>query len=267
MMQFLKELIISSAPDDILIFIVNLNNKLKNRPVLLSKFDDDIYALHEGKSVIYTGRRNRAWRYFLGIQKQCDSLARDYMLHNVSFKEGDIVIDCGANNGEIGVWAQQKNLSYYAFEPESIEARCCDLNNYQGETKTIRKGLWHEETTLHWYSKPDSADSSLIEMEDTDHVVSIETTTLNHFVNNNELKHVRLLKLEAEGAEPEVLQGALDVLDRIDYVAVDCGYERGIDKNHTFMEVYRVLKDHGFDIVSAEFKRVVFLFKRDEASL
>lgn len=262
MIKFLREFVTLYAPDNAFIAIVNLNNRLKKRKATVSQYEKNVYAIRDDRTVVYTSRRSRFGRYFFGILNQCTALSRQYLLHNIDFHAGDIVVDCGANNGEIGIWAQSKNLKYYAFEPEPLESRCCDLNNFKGEKKTFRKGLWFEKTTLHWYSKPESADSSLIEISETDSVTSIETTTLADFVAENNIERIRLFKLEAEGAEPEVLQGALSVLDRIDYIAVDCGYERGIEKKHTFMEVYTTLRDHQFDIVAAEFKRVVVLFKR-----
>ncbi len=265
MIKFLRDFITLYAPDGVFILSINLNNTLKKRQAVVRLHEKNIYSVHDGNDVIYTCRRSRLGRYFFGIKNQCAALSRDYLLHNIAFKEGDVLVDCGANNGEIGVWAKQKNLNYYAFEPEPLEARCCDLNNYAGEKKAIRKGLWFEKTKIHWHSKPESADSSIIEIQDTDNVVSIETTTLADFVHENTIDRIRLFKLEAEGAEPEVLQGALSVLDRIDYIAVDCGYERGVEKKHTFMEVYTILKDHQFEIAAAEFKRVVFLFKRRDA--
>jgi len=255
-----------SAPDAFFLPLINTYNTFTGRGAVVTRLDGEaIYAVEQGGRKAHTSRRSRLRRYFFGIDKQCDALSKEYLLNNISFQDGDLLVDCGANNGEIGMWAHSKNLDYYAFEPEPLEARCCDLNNFGGEKKTIRKGLWHEEAVLKWFSKPESADSSLIEIEETDKVVSIETTTLEKFVMENNLNHIRLFKLEAEGAEPEVLQGALGVLDKIDYIAADCGYERGKDKRHTFMEVYKVLSAHDFEIVAAEFRRVVFLFKRRDA--
>lgn len=261
MIKHIQNFIIAYAPDCIFIPLMNLNNTIKSRKAVVTRPEDKIYAVHDGTDTIHTGRRVRLGRYFFGIQAQCTKLAKEYLMNDIPCQSGDVVIDCGANNGEIGIWARHKDLVYYAFEPEALEARCCDLNNYDGKEQTNRKGLWHEPTILHWYSKPDTADSSLIKIDGTDHVHSIETTTLDDFLTSHGIERVKLLKLEAEGAEPEVLRGALHVLHRIEYIAVDCGYERGIEKNHTFMEIYDTLKNHNFEIVAAEFKRVVFLFR------
>lgn len=265
MILCLKKYLTLHAPDAIFLPLINISNKLQNRRAIVKHFENHIYTVNDGQDTVYTCRRSRIRRYFFGIAAQCEALAHEYLFQNVPLKEGDVIVDCGANNGEIGIWAQKKKLNYYAFEPEPLEARCCDLNNYNGDKKTFRLGLWHEQTTLSWYSEPEDADSSLIQQESGKKSVSIKTTTLNDFARSNNIERIRLFKLEAEGAEPEVLQGALTMVDKIDYISVDCGYERGIAKNHTFMEVYNILKDHDFEIIAAEFKRVIFLFKRKGA--
>ena len=264
-MKFIKQVLIERAPKGLFVFLVNTNNKLKKRPGTVGVYDKDIFVIDDGSKKVYSPRRTRVSRYFFGVDKQCNSLAADYLIDRVEVSTGDVVIDCGANNGEIGIWAKNHGMNYYAFEPEMLESRCCDLNNFDGEEKTVRKGLWYENTTIHWHSKPETADSSIIEIDDTDEVTSIDTVTLDHFVEENKLDKIRIFKLEAEGAEPEVLAGAMKSLSKIDYIAVDCGYERGLQKTHTFMEIYKVLTDNDFHIEAAEFKRVVFLFKRKGA--
>jgi hypothetical protein len=61
------------------------------------------------------------------------------------------------------------------------------------------------------------------------------------------LKKIKLLKIEVEGSEPEVLQGAKSVLKIVDFVAVDTGPERGI--KNTFDEVNSYLVNHGFKLI------------------
>jgi len=75
---------------------------------------------------------------------------------------------------------------------------------------------------------------------------------------------VKLLKLEAEGAEPEVLKGALKTLKSIEYVSTDCGFERGKNQDATFNEVNEILVENGFYIVTANLKRPVFLYRNSK---
>ena len=164
--------------------------------------------------------------------------------------------------GFIGIWAKDNAYNYIAFEPETHEAACCDLNAFGGEARTNRMALWKEDTELTFYSKPESADSSPIEMSDFVEKKVIPARSLSSFIKENGIQSVKVLKVEAEGAEPEVLEGALDALHLIEYVTVDCGFERGINKESTFNDVNRILSDHGFSVFKANLDRNIFLFKR-----
>lgn len=70
----------------------------------------------------------------------------------------------------------------------------------------------------------------------------------------NAIERVKLFKLEAEGFEPEILRGALAVLDRIEYVAIDGGYERGVDCEQTFSHQTNLLTEHGFKMLDVNLK-------------
>lgn len=59
-------------------------------------------------------------------------------------------------------------------------------------------------------------------------------------------RRIRFLKVEAEGAELEVLEGAGDMLRSIDWIAADLGFERGLEQRATAPEVIPFLLDNGF---------------------
>ena len=74
-------------------------------------------------------------------------------------------------------------------------------------------------------------DSSLIEPTQYDEVVTVAVKRLDSFLTS----HVKCLKLEAEGAESEILEGIGEKLDLIEYIAADLGFEGGfIRKAHLF---------------------------------
>ena len=175
-------------------------------------------------------------------------------------------IDCGANIGELGIWAREKKMQYFAFEPESLEAECCDRNNFNGKSMTHRYALWKANETLSFYSRAFSADSSLLASGDDDNVVHMEAKRLDSVLSSSDLRHPVILKVEAEGAEPEVLEGSVLLLPFCDYVTVDCGYERGHKNNpkHTFIETNKILSEYGFFILQANLRRGTFLFGKTQ---
>ena len=72
---------------------------------------------------------------------------------------------------------------------------------------------------------------------------------------------MKLLKLEAEGAEPEVIKGALNLLKNIEYIAADLGPERGLKQESTLKEVVNILLENNFKIVDFKYPRICLLFR------
>lgn len=210
----------------------------------------------------------RARRYSRGIGRMLDSLHGAYLLEQVKLRRGDWVLDCGANVGEVSLalLRREPTLNIIAVEPEAPEADCADLNLFQGKPMTVRGVLWNEETTLKFYSASATADSSVIEPPSFSAVKEVPATTIDALLARRQSPRLRLLKLEAEGAEPEILQGALGSLAKIDYIAADLGPERGVKQEETATPVINMLLGHGFDLVGMRFDRVVALFRNRGAS-
>ncbi|WP_416916639.1 MAG: FkbM family methyltransferase [Roseicyclus sp.] len=164
----------------------------------------------------------------------------------------------------MGIWAREKGLAYEAFEPEPLEARCCDLNNFGGEAQTHRVALWNEGTTLTFHSKPDTADSSVFEIDDATGARDVQAVRLDAVIDPATFgPGTRIFKLEGEGAEPEILQGAEGLLPHLDYIAADCGYERGRAAQHTFIEVNDFLLARGYRLIEAGFTRVTVVYRNE----
>lgn len=230
-----------------------------NRGTLLAQDDETkIHFVHPERLMRYA--RN-------GIQPFLNSLISAYMIDRVKFSKGDWVIDCGANIGEISMalLSREPSLNVVAIEPENPEAQCADANIYGGYQRTLRKVLWHEETVLRFYSSPQTADSSLFEPPAAYTVREVPATTLDVLVPSLGAERIRLLKLEAEGAEPEILWGAEASLAQIDYIAADLGPERGMKQEQTATPVINFLLARGFDLLDMNIDRVTCLFRNRRA--
>ncbi len=243
--------------------VQNIISIILRRPQRLY-FDDKrgLYYVEDGALKIYIAHPRRGRRYRRGIANLIKRLAGHYYFDEIKTSPGDCFIECGANIGELSFWARDRELSYYAFEPDNIAADACDLNAFDGQTKVMRVCLWKEKTNLKFYEKTDTADSTVFEIEKYDKFYEVPAITLDDFCQEREIYHIKLLKVEAEGAEPEVLLGSLKMLSAIDYIAVDCGYERGMSQKHTLIEVNRILSENGFVMTQARMKkRYTFLFE------
>ena len=257
----------SALPDSIYLRFANAKSFLKGRPHRVAAAGDGIYRIDDKNGdCIYITQRIRHRRYKRGIKSCVDKLATEYSLHKIEALSSGVIIDCGANVGEIGVWARHQGLEYHAFEPEQKEAACCDLNNYDGQSQTNRMGLWHESGELTLYSKGESADSSLIPINDYDSLVVVKTKTLDEYIEERSIEEIEILKVEAEGAEPEVLQGASEALRKTRYVAADCGGERGVERQHTVLDICNRLYPLGFTMIASNMDRFTLLFENKTLS-
>ena len=205
--------------------------------------------------------RGRVMLYQDGLVNRLSQLAEDYHLTNLKFFDEDVIIDCGANIGELGAYFNSLKISvkYLAFEPSEREYKCCCRNNPGKDIR--RSGLWRKQDILKFYVKTDTADSSLFEIENYDEIVKVSVQDLNSIVREEGFSKIKLLKLEAEGAEPEILEGASDVLDLIEYISVDGGPERGVEEESTLPTVSNILINRGFELIAVKPNRLTALFR------
>ncbi len=195
--------------------------------------------------------------YGYGVKNRAQSLADCYFLNEIEFKDGDIFLDCGANVGDLKIWFDLKNIKieYIGFEPSPIEFGC--LRDNVKPCVVYNIGLWNEVGELEFFVSSQGADSSLIEPVSFDTRIKVPVDKLKAYVNSK----VKLLKLEAEGAEPEILEGLGENLQLIEYISADLGYERGISCESTLVPVTNHLLERGFELVNVSHGRICALYK------
>ena len=206
--------------------------------------------------------QRRALNYAKGIEARAKQLGEDYLLPLIDFAAGDVVIDCGANVGDLKLYFRHigTDVEYVAIEPGPGEFAVCKRN--VAPSRAINVGLWDSDGELTFYVSSDGADSSLIEPPSYDSVTRVPTRRLDTLVD---YPRIRLFKLEAEGAEPEAIAGASGLFDRIDYITADLGAERGKEQTSTMPEVTNYLLANGFELVAVNHRRVAALFRRKNA--
>lgn len=225
---------------------------------------NNVYSYVDKKhgNPLYFFHKKRAIIYQKGIVSRTSLLARDYFLSRIDFSGGDVVIDCGANIGELYFWFLFNGLSirYVAFEPSPLEFSALRLNCPDAESHNV--ALWNRNETLNFYLASEDADSSIIEPARHQGEIAVEARRLDEYITGP----VRLLKLEAEGAEPEILEGIGEKLPLIHYIAADLGFERGVERESTLAPVTNMLLRRNFSLVDVAYPRVTALFRNDNFS-
>lgn len=170
----------------------------------------------------------------------------------VEVEANDIVMDIGACIGEFAKYALKSAEQVIAVEPDSLSANCL-LKNVQNSNSVsvVEKVAWKEEGEITFNISDDATESSVLGIDKGDliNTVQLPATTVESIANEFGVEKIDFLKIDAEGAEPEVLEGIRD-LD-IRKIAVDCTPERNGRSPQSQVDSW--LNNHGFDTISRRY--------------
>lgn len=175
-------------------------------------------------------------------------------------KEGYNIIDIGANIGStsIELAKQSKGCKVFAYEPvEETHLKLChnvELNPYN--VTPIRKGIGNEKCEVS-ISKPVTSNPGmnriLSSFEKSYASEKIIVSTLDSEVEELNLKHVDLIKIDVEGYEMYALLGAKKTLERYKPTILLELVDKNL-KEHKFsaMELVNMLRlDYGYKVLDA----------------
>lgn len=261
--RFLVEAVQSRVNAQQACHIQNIIMRLFNKQVRYA-FEQSLgcYLAVDGNIVKHFPDQKRGFRlYFNGIPDRGRSILESYRLSTINFKPTDIIVDCGANYGDLFIELAHKmqEHNYFAFEPSPSEYNCL-VYNYKN-ANIFRVALSNENGTADFFLNTESADSSLVKPSQYSHKLKVECRKLDEINQIKNIASIKLLKVEAEGFEPEILQGSLVTLKKCEYVAVDGGFERGEDQEETFTAVTNLLISAGFEIVEINFQMLRSLYR------
>tara|TARA_B100000242_G_scaffold126304_1_gene89076 strand:- start:25401 stop:26261 length:861 start_codon:yes stop_codon:yes gene_type:complete len=210
----------------------------------------DLYFIKEEKQQKhYFSNKERGFNlYYQGLRSRSKQIANSYLLDSINFEKEDIVIDCGANYGDL--WLHLKNkidpFNYITFEPGINEYKSLICN--APLSKNINKGLGDKEANINFYLNEKDADSSIIKPLKFDKIKKIKIIKLDDYIEREKIQKVKLLKIEAEGFEPEILKGCERNINKFSYIAIDGGNERGINLEETMSYQLNFLMNRGYQI-------------------
>jgi len=238
-------------------FFMNLFYK-KDGKISFSKKYKTFIKQHRDNEIHYPNK-TRILGSMVNHTYELDNLLYSYGLENFKIEKNDLIIDCGANVGNLYLSINRfiKTFNYIAFEPDPKVFKCLELNlDKFNNVELYRVGLSSENKNKKFYVNDETGDSSL---EEFNTEVSIEINTKN--LDSFKYEKVKLLKIDAEGHELEVLLGAKNTLSNIEYIAVDMGAEKGNDNKNTVSSVTNFLIRQNFELVNFKETRTTGLFK------
>jgi FkbM family methyltransferase len=153
-------------------------------------------------------------------------------------RPGMTVLDIGAHIGYMTLLLADlvgPQGRVYAFEPASRIFSLLKTNvesNHLTQVRLFQMALLDRATTVPLYINPvNDGNNSLGSMKDNpdfvgvnpeDHQEKVSTDTLDHFLQSRGIRHVDLIKIDVEGAEPLVFGGARELLSRPDAPPIIC---------------------------------------------
>jgi FkbM family methyltransferase len=152
--------------------------------------------------------------------------AGEYALDGIVFSPGDVVVDIGAHIGVVSIYLAKKYpfLKIYSYEPMA--------DNYENLTANIKKNRAENIQPFNMAVTKDGRDFNMIfhesntggatgqlgNMELAGHVnFTVKSTTIDRIFNDNGIKKCKLLKIDCEGSEHEILCGC-SILDRVENI-------------------------------------------------
>jgi len=223
------------------------------------EISDDVTGLS-----ILASRPARLRRYKAGVNNLLSEMLKNYCVNKLAFESAPIIIDIGANIGEFSIASSvflHPRTRFICIEPDVLEysALVGNIKKFGSPNSVcLNYALSNNSGKLDFYLNNDSGDSSLIQNLDYEQKVTVEVRTLDELMLNilSPNDRVAIIKLEAEGWEPEVLMGSERTLKQTHYVAADLGPERqGVS---TYLACKELLGKHGFVEVLQRDHRYLF---------
>jgi FkbM family methyltransferase len=191
-------------------------------------------------------RRMNRYLYPEGLERKMNSMKKKYCNSECNINAGDTVVEIGANVGEFTLMASNIAQKVFAFEPDPNCFRCLKENiSSKNNIEIFESAASKENRSEVFYVSTEDADSSLIKPKIYTDEIEIKSVRLDSWMDSLGLQKIDFLKLEAEGAEIEVLEGLGEKIHFVRKISVDGGPERYGEP--TSDDVDRFLQAKGFN--------------------
>ena len=164
--------------------------------------------INDSKFLVRTGETGLTGNIYTGLHEFPEM---GFLLHFL--REKDLFVDVGANVGSYSILACSVGARGIAFEPvPSTFNRLIEnmrLNHLEERVTCLNKGVGAQQGSIKFTSDTDTTNHALADWEHCENVVNVEVTSLDIVLNS---ESPTLIKIDVEGYEMPVLEGAQEIL-------------------------------------------------------
>jgi FkbM family methyltransferase len=175
---------------------------------------------------------------------------KEYETEHFVIRPGDVIIDIGAHIGTFSVWAAQKAVSgqVFSFEPDPENyALLAENKNLNGLTNLhiLNSAVSQKRGQVKLFTSDyHNMTHSFFEEGTREHTL-VDTVSLADILEEYGLEKVHYLKIDAEGAEYQIiLNTPPSVLRRIDKIFIE--YHDYLDHGYNYRDLTGYLSENGF---------------------
>lgn len=192
--------------------------------------------------------------------------------YGMYLQNGMTMFDVGAGDGMMTLLLSQFHGVLWAFEPDPrsfLKLEATFAQHPRGNVHPNNLALWCEAGTvpLRMYDDKFAAWSTVAKRpveeggvdREPERILDVPATTVDAFCKKRVINHIHLLKLDAEGSEFRVLQGARRMFDekRISCIVMEYG-RTWWDMGYTPDDVEGFLDGYGFEVFNTRHDHPAF---------
>ena len=147
------------------------------------------------------------------------------------------IIDVGGNKGQFSLYAKYlfPNSKIFIFEPLQKEFKTLKkifkkdktvhLYNYAlGETKQRKNFYITSARDSSSFLKPNDNLENTTLIKKISKIIKVDILSIDSIINYKELKNKTLLKIDVQGFELNVLKGAINLINYVEYIYIECSF-------------------------------------------
>lgn len=175
-----------------------------------------------------------------------------------TIKEGDVVLDAGANIGQLSLYFAHRVGSkghVFSFEPDNFNITIFEkniaLNSLNDRITLNEKLLWNATTELDFFESG-TPGSSAHWKPSPDKLVKKKTVTIDNWIKEQGIKKLDFVKMDIEGAEIEALEGCITTMKTMTPNFAIASYH-WVDGKQTYLWVEDFFKKHNYPVRTLRF--------------